>query len=409
MSKFLHNIVAKIWYSNLKNADTFYTKVVAISIMSLLDTNCRGLHALNMILLCTDMMQYYVQADSIPQFIIMMEDAQKKAKRAGMPITDVELVMMASAAVLAAQHFPCEVDDWEGLLARACTWQAWKVAFRLAHLKCQRQLQALGGGKPLGGAHAVIPTAAPNMDCIGEALKNLALVASNDTTVLQKQTTANLALTALVTLLMAANKKLADTLARSKGGVTLVAALAPEKICLANKPFLGNYCWTHGHSVSQAHMSATCSCKAVGHKDNVRTANTMGSSKADKGWNSRACQCGSANLVHCDNINLCKNNYYYALSIESAPTCTSTFPHQHTGIADSGSSSFYFSCGAPVANYNPPAPTVSVTVANRCPEHSIASTTLASIPALPPSMMSGHVIPSFPHTLIGLRPFANQG
>ena len=32
-----------------------------------------------------------------------------------MPIADVELVMMASAADLAAQHFPREVDDWEGL------------------------------------------------------------------------------------------------------------------------------------------------------------------------------------------------------------------------------------------------------------------------------------------------------
>ncbi len=52
-----------------------------------------------------------------------------------MPISDVKLVMMASAAVLAAQHFPREVDDWEGLLATNHTWRAWKVAFHLAHLK----------------------------------------------------------------------------------------------------------------------------------------------------------------------------------------------------------------------------------------------------------------------------------
>jgi hypothetical protein len=85
-----------------------------------------------------------------PHFIVMMEDAQKKAKRAGMPIADVELVMMASVAVLAAQHFPCEVDNWEGLLAGSHTWQAWKVVFCLAHLKRQCQLQASGRGKPLG-------------------------------------------------------------------------------------------------------------------------------------------------------------------------------------------------------------------------------------------------------------------
>jgi hypothetical protein len=79
--------------------------------MSLLDANSRGLHALDMILLCTDMMQYYVQADGIPQFILMMEDTQKTAKQAGMPIADVKLVMMALVAVLAAQHFPREVNN----------------------------------------------------------------------------------------------------------------------------------------------------------------------------------------------------------------------------------------------------------------------------------------------------------
>ncbi len=113
---------------------------------------------------------------------------------------------------------------------------------------------------------------------------------SNDTTVLQQLTSANLALTASVTLLMAANKKLADPLAQNKGGRAAAAAAAPTtgKGCLTNKTFLGNYCWTQGHPVDQNHMSATCSNKTVGHKDNATSANTMGSSDADKGWNSHA-------------------------------------------------------------------------------------------------------------------------
>jgi hypothetical protein len=157
VAKFLRDVVNKIWYNNLKDAETFYTKVTALNIMALLDANSRGLHVVDMISLRTNMTQYYVQADGIPQFIVMMEDAQKKAKQAGMPIADVDLVMMALAAVLAAQHFPREVDDWEGLPAVNRTWRAWKVAFRLAHLKHQRQLQASGGGEPLGGANSVLP------------------------------------------------------------------------------------------------------------------------------------------------------------------------------------------------------------------------------------------------------------
>ncbi len=100
-----------MWYNDLKDADTFYTKVTAREIIAFLDANSRGLHAIKMISLRTNMHNYYTQAEGIPQYINMLEYAQKKATWAGMPITDVELVMMASAAVLAAQHFPCKVDD----------------------------------------------------------------------------------------------------------------------------------------------------------------------------------------------------------------------------------------------------------------------------------------------------------
>jgi hypothetical protein len=131
-----------------------------------------------------------------------------------MPIADVELVMMASAAVLAAQHFPHEVDDWEGLPAVDRTWRAWKVAFCLTHLKRQRQLHASGGGEPLGGAHSVLPAPAASIDRLGTALDNLALAAANDTTVLQQLTAANLALTTSNATLTAANKKLSEALAK---------------------------------------------------------------------------------------------------------------------------------------------------------------------------------------------------
>ncbi len=69
----------------------------------------------------------------------------------------------------------------------------------------------------------MIPMSAPTINRISAALKNLALAASNNTTVLQLLTAANLLLTALVTLLAMAIKKLADSLARNKGVVFPVA------------------------------------------------------------------------------------------------------------------------------------------------------------------------------------------
>jgi hypothetical protein len=77
VAKFFRD-VNEIWYNDLKNANTFYTKITVIDIMALLDANSGGLHALNMNTLRTNMTQYYVQVDVIPQFIVMMEDSQKK-------------------------------------------------------------------------------------------------------------------------------------------------------------------------------------------------------------------------------------------------------------------------------------------------------------------------------------------
>ncbi len=102
ITKLLRDVVDEIWYNNLKNAKTFYTKVTVLEIMAYLDANSGGLHAINVISLRLNMTQYYFQPDGIPQFIVMIEDAPKKAKRAGMPIADIKLVMMASAAILSA-------------------------------------------------------------------------------------------------------------------------------------------------------------------------------------------------------------------------------------------------------------------------------------------------------------------
>jgi hypothetical protein len=68
----------------------------------------------------------------------------------------------------------------------------------------------------LDSAHAVIPTPAATIDRLGTALDNLALAAANDTPVLQQLTASNWALSLLVTTLTAANKKLAEALAKAK-------------------------------------------------------------------------------------------------------------------------------------------------------------------------------------------------
>jgi hypothetical protein len=199
-----------------------------------------------------------------------------------MPIADIKLVMMASMVVLAAQNFPCKVDDWEGLPAAARTWTAWKTAFHLAHLKRQRQILASGGGKPLKGAHGITPALPPTIDHLGSALDNLALAATDNTAVLQQLTAANLALTSTIAMLTATNKKLVDTAEKTPSRGSATPAALSKNSRSTKDPFPGNYCWTHGHCCNEQHTSATCGNKATGHKDGVTSLNSMEGSKKDK-------------------------------------------------------------------------------------------------------------------------------
>jgi hypothetical protein len=54
-AKFLRKVVNEVWYNDLKDADTFYMKVTALEIISFLDANSGGLHAIDMISLHTNM------------------------------------------------------------------------------------------------------------------------------------------------------------------------------------------------------------------------------------------------------------------------------------------------------------------------------------------------------------------
>jgi hypothetical protein len=213
-----------VWYNDLKDANTFYTKATALKIMAFLDANSGGLHTIDMILLRTNMHQYYIQADNIPQYIILLEDAQKKTIWAGMPIADIELVMIALAAVLTAIHLPRKVDDWEGLPSDTRMWMAWTTAFRLAHLIRQCQILALGGGASWWGSWHVT-LMAPIIGQLKTALNNLALAATNDSSVLQQLTVANLALKATITLLTATNKVLVNSAAISRARAVLTLAV----------------------------------------------------------------------------------------------------------------------------------------------------------------------------------------
>ncbi len=98
--KLIRAAVEEVYINKLKDGTTFFHKVKARDLLKHLEKNSTGLHALDIVALCTNMLLLYKNAASMPDFILTMEEAQKKAKRAELPILDIELAMYAASSVL---------------------------------------------------------------------------------------------------------------------------------------------------------------------------------------------------------------------------------------------------------------------------------------------------------------------
>lgn len=50
---------------------------MVMQLLQHLDANCEGLHSTELIRLPTNMLGYYIQANGIPEYINLLEEAQK--------------------------------------------------------------------------------------------------------------------------------------------------------------------------------------------------------------------------------------------------------------------------------------------------------------------------------------------
>jgi hypothetical protein len=60
------------------------------------------------------MLLLYKNTASMPDFILAIEEAQKKAMRAELPILDIKLAMYATTSFLQLGNYKKETDKWKG-------------------------------------------------------------------------------------------------------------------------------------------------------------------------------------------------------------------------------------------------------------------------------------------------------
>ena len=104
---------ADTWVREVRYPDTIYTEVDPQDLFAHLQAGCIGRHALDLLALHNEMQRYHIEVEGIPEYINMLEDAQRQAGRAGRTITYDTLLLFASTAMLTSKSFPRANDKWE--------------------------------------------------------------------------------------------------------------------------------------------------------------------------------------------------------------------------------------------------------------------------------------------------------
>ena len=100
------------------------------------------------------MQRYHLEVEGIPEYINMLEDAQRQAGRAGRAISNDTLLLFASMAMLTSERFPRANDAWEDRAEPDKTWAACKLAYKQAHAKARVKAQAHGGNTKFGATNS---------------------------------------------------------------------------------------------------------------------------------------------------------------------------------------------------------------------------------------------------------------
>ncbi len=216
----------------------------------------------------------------------MLEEAQCKLAWANLPMSDDQLLAIASTSVLASDHFPCPNDECEARPRATKTWPEWKQHYRAAHIARKRQMLATGQQPSFHGAANATTT--DNTTILMETFERLDGYLDN----IAAATTEHATLTQLIdnnVLLAASVKCLTGSVAllqaaytkhiEKKPTPTPTPTTTPKTKVKAN---LNGYCWTHGYMVQESHTSKTCTNKAAGHQDAATRTNTMGGSERNK-------------------------------------------------------------------------------------------------------------------------------
>jgi uncharacterized protein YfeS len=328
-------IVQEEYYDELEDEVSEYDDVTAQQLLAHLQEGCIGTDDIDALDIPIMMATIYTSATTIRNYAKSMERAQKKSERTRIKVDDISLAAIATKSVKLAGDYPDEMDKWDGKADNEKTWTEWKAHFGLAWKTKDRKERLLNSqtqGQPFGGATPREP--APTNQLYGgiaNALDNLSLAATNDTTLLGGVAENQVTIDANLKEMAAAMTSLAKSHDRvTKDNIKLreennayrkkLGLKEAEKPTYAEKaaaqagttasgianygekgdikpsfkleyykgmPYpttwrRGFWCWSCGFGTT--HNSPDCKWQADGHKKEATRSNNMGGSTRNKGW-----------------------------------------------------------------------------------------------------------------------------
>ena len=109
---FIMEVVDETWYKDPEDPDTFYTNVTALKLLDHLTEFCSGVHTVYGVDIPQVMKMLFSDDEGIPQFINVMEAAQRKSKWEKIFIHDEYMHDVALKFLLQSGEYEMETREW---------------------------------------------------------------------------------------------------------------------------------------------------------------------------------------------------------------------------------------------------------------------------------------------------------
>ena len=117
-----------------------------------------GLHAIDSEKLPLIIQGYYADALSMPVYLNILEDAQRKSLITDLPLSEANILATETKSIFASQEYPDKSREWEREPKDAKTWATWKLRNNRAYEMMQLVHQASDGKIHFNSANSAMTT-----------------------------------------------------------------------------------------------------------------------------------------------------------------------------------------------------------------------------------------------------------